>query len=163
MDEPQNNKTEGEEPRETQPEGELDKLRRERDEYRARADFSNYRKEEASRFAEIAKYQTEDMMYDLITVLDNFELALTALEKQGPVEKGIYMIRSQMEDILKRRGLVRIQVKPGDPFDPAVAEAIAEAESDLPPGSVVEEIEAGYRFHDRILRPARVKVAKSKQ
>lgn len=156
------------------PQGEADGLRlelagckKEKDEYlagwqRAKADFLNYKKEELRRIEEIARYQTEDFMNELITVLDNFDLGIAALQKAGPVEKGIYMIRSQIEDILKRRGLQRIPVKTGDRFDPAFHEAIAETESNAEAGTIVEEIEAGYRLHDKVVRPARVKVSKGK-
>jgi len=145
--------------------GFADPCQKERDEYlagwqRAKADLLNYKKDEARRLEEIAKYQLADLFAELLTVLDNFDLAIASLEKQGPVEKGIYMIRTQIEDKLKRRGLVRISIQAGEPFDPAVAEAIAETESDLPAGTIVEEIEPGYRLHEKILRPARVRLAK---
>ncbi len=138
-----------------------------RDEYlagwqRAKADFINYKKEEMKHLEEVAKYGNEDLIKDLIAVLDNFDLGLRSLEKNGPVEKGVYLIRSQIEDILRRRGLERIPLKPGDPFDPSVAEALSEVASDKPPGTIVEEIEPGYRLHDKVLRAARVIIAKSK-
>lgn len=157
-----------------QPKDERDELReklaaaeRQRDEYlagwqRAKADFINYKKEEFAHLEEVARYGSEDLIKDLISALDNFDLGLRALEKAGPVEKGVYLIRSQIEDILKKRGLEKIAIKPGDPFDPAVAEAIAEIESERSPGTIVEEIEPGYRLYNRILRAARVIVAKSK-
>lgn len=136
-----------------------------RDEYlagwqRAKADLINYRKDEAKRLEDVAKYGSEDLIKDLIGVLDNFDLALRSWEKEGPVEKGIYLIRTQIDDILKKRGLSKIDVKEGDPFDPAVAEALTEVPSSLPEGSVVETIEAGYRLHEKVLRPARVIVSK---
>lgn len=156
---------------------------KQRDEYlagwqRAKADLLNYKKEEAERLQEFAKYHNADFVLELVGILDNFDLALMAMErrKASPLtgegeagvptpqvvgmEKGIYMIRAQMEDILKRHGLTRIEVKQGDRFNPSVMEAIAETESELPEGSVVEEIETGYRLYDKVLRPARVKVSK---
>lgn len=150
------------------PQDELEKLKKERDEYlsgwqRAKADFINYKKDELKRLEEMARYGSEDLMRELITVLDNFDLGLHALEKAGPVEKGVYMIRTQIEDILKRRGLEQINVKPGDSFDPSIAEAIAEVESDKPAGTILEEIEPGWRLYDKIVRPARVKVATRSQ
>jgi molecular chaperone GrpE len=140
---------------------------KQRDEYlagwqRAKADFINYKKEEFAHLEEVARYGSEDLIKGLIGVLDNFDLGLRALEKSGPVEKGVYLIRSQIEDILKKRGLVKINIKPGDPFDPGIAEAMAEVEADRPPGTVVEEIEPGYKLHDKILRAARVIIAKAK-
>ena len=83
-----------------------------------------------------------------------------ALEKAGLVERGIYLIRSQIEDILKKRGLEKVSVKPGDAFDPMIAEAMAEVPSQAPVGAVVEAIEPGYRLHDKMLRPARVIISK---
>ncbi len=136
-----------------------------RDEYlagwqRARADFLNYKKEELRHLEEVSRYGNADMMKELIGIMDNFDLALRTLEKDGPVEKGIYIIRTQIEDILRKRGLERIPVKPGDPFDPAIAEALSAIESDQPPGTVVEEIEPGYRLYEKVLRPARVIVSR---
>jgi molecular chaperone GrpE len=140
---------------------------KERDEYlagwqRSKADFVNYKKEEMAHLQEVAQYGSVDLIKDLITVLDNFDLGLRALEKSGPVEKGVYLIRSQIEDILKKRGLEKVNVLPGAPFDPGIAEAMTEVESDHPPGSIVEEIEPGYKLHGKVLRPARVIVAKHK-
>ncbi len=147
---------------------ELEKAQKERDEYlagwqRAKADFLNYKKEENGRLEDVARYGNLELMMEFITIIDNFDLGLRALEKSGPVEKGVYMIRAQMEDVLRRHGVLKINIKPGDKFDPSVSEAIAEVESDLPEGSVVEEIEAGYKIYDKVLRPARVKVAKTRQ
>ncbi len=148
------------------PKAELEQCAKERDEYlggwqRAKADFVNYKKEESRRTEEMSRYQMEDIIRDLITVLDNFDLGIAALEKQGPIEKGIYMIRTQIKDILKQRGAEEIPLKPGDPYDPSVAEAIAEGESsESPPGSILEVIETGYRLTDRVVRPARVRIVK---
>ena len=168
------------------PEEELAKCKRERDEYlagwqRAKADFVNYKKEELRRIEDLGRYQNEDIIRDLITVLDNFDLTLVVLgkDKEAPtlrpessevgvptpkavgIEKGIYMIRTQIEDILRQRGLEKIMIRAGDPYDPNVAEAIAEGESkDLSPGSVMEVIETGYKLSSKVIRPARVKIVK---
>ena len=138
---------------------------KQRDEYlsgwqRAKADFANYKKEEMKHLEDVARYGSEDLIKDLISVLDNFDLGLRAMEKAGPVEKGVYLIRSQIEDILKKRGLEKVSVKIGDLFDPMIAEAMAEVPAEHPQGTIVEEIEPGYKLHDKILRPARVIIAK---
>ncbi len=138
---------------------------KQRDEYlagwqRAKADFINYRKEEMKHLEEVAQYGSQDLIRDLISVLDNFDLGLRALENHGPVEKGVYLIRTQIEDILKKRGLTKIDIKEGDMFDPAVAEALSEIPSDKPAGSIVEVIEQGYRLHEKVLRPARVIISR---
>ncbi len=138
---------------------------KERDEYlngwqRARADFANYKKDEVERLAKSVQYATEDIVSELVRVLDSFDLGLAALEKDGKAEKGMYMIRAQLEDSLKRRGLERIPIKQGDPFEPAIAESVGEVVAELPPGSIAEEIEPGYRLLGKVVRPARVRLAK---
>jgi len=167
MDESQikNQKDLPEVPEANELEGKLAAAERQRDEYlsgwqRAKADFINYKKDELKRLEEMARYGNEEIMKDLVSVLDNFDLGLRAMERAGPVEKGVYMIRAQIEDILKRRGLERMSVKVGDEFDPAVAEAVAMTESDKPSGVILEEIEPGYKLHDKVIRPARVRVSK---
>ena len=141
-----------------------------RDEYlagwqRAKADFINYKKEEMKKLEDLARYGSEDLIKEIINVMDDFDLALRIMEKNGGangVDKGIYMIRSKVEDVLKKRGLEKIKITPGDVFDPAIAEAMLEKESEHPPGTIVEEIEPGYRLHEKVLRPARVIVSKDK-
>ena len=142
---------------------------------RAKADFINYKKDEAARLQEVVRYHTEELMRELIGVVDSFNLAISYMEmratptsaalgseprpesvgaeKQGPVEKGVYMIKVQLEDILKRWGLQKIEVKTGEQFNPAFHEAVGEQESEKPPGTILEEIEPGYRLYDKIIRP----------
>ncbi len=127
---------------------------------RAKADFANSRKEEIARFEEFAKYANQDILKEFISVLDSFDLAVAALEKSGPVEKGVYMIRAQIEDLLKRRGLEQLDVKIGSEFDPNFAEAVAETESEKFPGKIVEIVEQGYKLYGKVIRPARVIVGK---
>lgn len=129
---------------------------------RAKADFVNYKREEAGHLEEVARYATENFMREMISVLDSFDLGLSALEKQGPVEKGIYMIKAQFEDVLRRNGLEKMEVLPGMPFDPASEEAIGETESSFPAGVIADVIESGYQLNGRVLRPARVRLSKSK-
>ncbi len=149
------------------PDDKLSACEKQRDEYlagwqRAKADFINYKKDEARRFEEMIRFANEDILEELIGVLDSFDLGLAAMEKAGPVEKGVYMIHSKLEDIMKQRGLVRLPVKAGDKIDPLLSETIVEVESEQPAGTILEVIESGYKLHDKILRPARVKVSKGK-
>lgn len=144
----------------------LEKCDKEKEEYlngwkRAKADYINYQKEEAKRFEEVLKFSNWELVRDLITTLDSFDLAIAALEKEGKAEKGMYMIRNQLEDTLKKRGLEKIVISVGQPFDPSLQEAIGEVESDKPAGTIAEEIERGYLLNGRVIRPARVKLAKS--
>ncbi len=145
---------------------ELTKITAERDEYlngwkRAKADLINYQKDEQKRLEEFAKYANKALIRDLIVVMDSFDLAITAMGDK--VDKGTLMIRTQLEDVLKKQGLERMAVTIGAPFDPAVHEAVVAVESVESPGSVVEELGRGYTLNGRVIRPARVKVAKEKQ
>src|SRR3990167_11500702 len=151
----------------------IEKLAKERDEYldgwkRAKADLINYKKDEVKRLEEVARFGSESLILELISILDDFDLALATLEKQAAAEKGAYMIRSRFEEILKRRGLEKIEVKVGERFDPAYDEAIAVVEDEPADakamagkeGTIAEEIEAGYKMHGKVVRPTRVKVFK---
>ncbi len=143
----------------------LAQAQKEKNEYlsgwqRAKADFVNYKKEELERLKTISQYAIEDLVSELITVMDNFDLGLATLEKSGPVEKGIYMIRAQIADILKKRGLEKIDVKIGDAFNPKTTEVLSEIESEKPPGSIVDIIENGYTLNGKVIRPTRVKISK---
>ena len=140
------------------------RLQQERDEYldgwqRARADLANYKKDEAKRFDEVMKFANGAIIRELVTVLDNFDLAIASLEKQGVIDKGIHLIKSQLEDILKQYGLEKLTVEVGQPFDPALHEAIASVASDASTGTILEEIERGYYLQGKLIRPARVRVA----
>lgn len=144
---------------------ELSKRQKEREEYldgwkRAKAELLNYKKEETQRFEAVIKLANEGLINDLLGVLDSFDLGLAALEKEGLAQKGTYLIRSQLEDILKSYGLERITVLIDQVFDPTRQEAIVEVESDKPAGTVIEEVGKGYLLNGRVIRPARVKVAK---
>ena len=132
---------------------------------RAKADFINYKNDEARRLEDTARYMTRSLMQDLFPLLDSFELALKHFggEKTGnesEQEKGMLLIRSQMMDILKKRGLEAIMLTMGEPFNPEKHEALGEVEADLPSGTIAEEIQKGYTLQGHVLRPARVRVAK---
>lgn len=143
---------------------EVKALKKERDEYldgwkRAKADLINYKKDELKRLEEVARFGSESLILELISVLDDFDLALATLEKQEAAEKGIYLIKSRFEDILKRRGLERIKVERGDKFDPNYHEAISTVEGGAE-NTIAEEVEAGYLLHGKVIRASRVKVFK---
>lgn len=161
---------EQEENKENKEEDELGKCRTEREEYlagwqRAKADFINYRKEEAKRFEDLARFMTSSVLADLLPVLDSFDLAFSggAAQNSGSDERGMLLIRAQFEDILKKRGLEEIAAVPGEPFDPEKHESVGELESEHSAGSVAEVVQRGYTFQGRVLRPVRVRITKNKE
>ncbi len=150
----------------------IDALKKERDEYlngwkRAKADLINYKKEEDRRFAEMAAFSNVSLIKELLAGMDSFDLALSGnLDEQA--KKGIAMIRSQFEEILRRQGVTRIKVCPGDPLDPRLHEALGEIELDPNDpksaafvGKIAEELVAGYVMGERVVRAAKVRVGKS--
>ncbi len=146
---------------------ELSKCQKEREEYldgwkRAKADLSNYKKDEAKRFESVVKFANEALVRDLILVLDSFDLALVATRNDGDEkkEKGLFLIKQQLEDILKLSGLEKIIISVGQQFNPSNQEAVLQVESDKPSGTIIEEVERGYLLNDKLIRPARVKVSK---
>jgi molecular chaperone GrpE len=143
----------------------LDEAIAARDEYlggwqRSKADFINYKKEEMKKLEDIARYGSEGLIKELLSLMYTFDLALKGMDKDA--NKGLYIIRGQFDDVLKKRGVEKIELKPGDPFDPATAEAMMEVDADGPPGSIVEVMEPGYRLYEKVLRAAKVSVSKDK-
>ena len=143
---------------------ELKKCEQERKEYldgwqRAKADYINYKKDEGKRFEDLAKFVVGSLIQELFPVLDSFELALLHGTAQE-TEKGVLLIRSQLMDVLKKRGMEEIAVKPGDEFNPEKHESIGEVESDVSAGKVAEVVQKGYALAGRVIRPARVRLAK---
>lgn len=142
----------------------LQKCETERKEYldgwqRAKADFINYRNDEGKRFEDMARFVTAGLIQEVLPILDSFDLAV-GHGLTPEVEKGILLIRSQLQDILKKRGLEEIGVLAGDEFNPEKHEALGEVESDVEPGKVAEVVQRGYIFREKVLRPARVRLAK---
>ncbi|SRR6056297_1820663 len=146
----------------------LKKCQEERDEYlegwkRSKADFINYKKEEEERLEKKISRRQENMFNNLITVLDSFDLSLLSSNERKIDRKGIELIRNQLFDALKKAGLEKINIEPGDEFNPSIHEAVERVESDNPPQTIVEETEKGYKYKDRVLRPSKVKVSKGQK
>jgi len=147
---------------------ELEKLRAERNDLferlaRLQAEFDNYRKRAAKENAEYRDYAVADAARSLLPVLDSFNLALkNAAAKPEDLRKGVELIFKQLQDVLQKLNIERVPAQ-GEPFDPRVHEAIEMVETDAAPDHhVLEELQPGYRIKGRLLRPAMVRVAKSK-
>lgn len=145
---------------------ELIECQKQRDEYlagwqRAKADFANFKKDEEERFKGFTALSLKGMLLELISVLDSFDLGLAAA-KDETARKGMSLIRLKLEDSLKKFGLAVLTVKIGDVFDPNKHEVVGEAETlEIADGAVAEELEKGYLFLDRVIRAAKVKLAKA--
>jgi molecular chaperone GrpE len=128
---------------------------------RRQADFENYRKRvEKERQADRHR-GVETLVEHLLPVLDAFDRALAGNHEPADAEyrKGFELIRRQLSDALAKQGLARIDAV-GKEFDPHRHHAIERVETTKhADGIVIEELQPGYTFHDRVLRPAMVRVA----
>ncbi|MBX7134624.1 MAG: nucleotide exchange factor GrpE [Fimbriimonadaceae bacterium] len=144
-------------------------LERERDELkdqlmRSLADLQNLRKRFQAEREDIRRYATENLARDLLPVLDNFERTLAAVQSGATLEslsEGVKLVDRQLRTALESVRLTRIHAV-GMPFDPERHEAIATvpATDDVVDNTVVDEVEAGYQMAERVIRPARVRVAR---
>ena len=127
---------------------------------RSEAEVDNVRRRARRDMEENAKFANQRLMVDLMEVVDNLQRALGATDQDpnNPVVAGVKMVVLQFEEVLKRHGCERIATT-GEAFDQNVHEAIQMIPSELPAGSVVQEVRVGYRLYDRVIRPAQVIVA----
>jgi len=131
-----------------------------RDRYmRTLADYENYRKRADREKQDFFKYAMAGVLKDLLPVLDNFDRALEHAEEGDDFHKGVALIYKQLADVLQRHG-VRVINDSGVHFDPNIHEAVVtEENAELPTHTVTAILQKGYFLHDRLLRPALVKVA----
>ena len=131
---------------------------------RLAAEFENYKKRAQKDQAEYAKYANERLLRELLPVLDNLQRALQHAQQSGSTNgliEGVELTCKQYLEVLSRFG-VRPIPSVGQPFDPAVHQAVATVDPQgRAPNTIVEEYEKGYYLHDRVLRPAIVTVAAS--
>ena len=138
-----------------------EKLKTAEDKYlRLYAEFENFRKRTEAEKTEHAKYAAGQFVEAVLPVLDSFERSQKTLtEADAEVRNGFELIRKQLEDVLQKFGVQRME-SVGKIFDPRFHEALLQQESDQPAQTVLEEYLAGYLMHDKVLRHAQVVVAK---
>lgn len=131
-----------------------------RDRYmRTLADFENFRKRSEREKADFQRYALASVIRELLPVLDNFDRALEHGEEGDEFHKGVSLIYKQLSEVLQRHGVKPI-TESGVRFDPNIHEAvIREEDSSVPSHTVTAILQKGYFLHDRLLRPAMVKVA----
>src|SRR5215216_6788433 len=128
---------------------------------RSQADFENYKKRAMREKEDAVKYANSSLLQRLVSILDNFELGLAAAKtdgKESPIYSGMLLVQKQLNDLLEENGLQPIEAE-SKKFDPNLHEAIAHEPSESPEETVIRQTRRGYRFKDRLLRPARVVVS----
>jgi molecular chaperone GrpE len=159
----------GEQPAESTPlEAELAALKAERDRFkdqwmRSAADHENFRKRTKRDLEDAKARGRDDVIRELLPVFDNLDRAVKSSAVATDVRSvidGVRMVLKMFEESSERIGLSRVKTK-GERFDPNTHEALQQVESaEHAPGTIVEEIAAGYRVGDRLVRPAMVVVAR---
>ncbi len=129
---------------------------------RAVADLENFKKRSVQDRTRLLKYKEEDLLKELLPVLDNLERALAHGQKEdktNPVTEGVKMVLGMFTEVLRKYGVTELESL-GKTFDPQFHEAIAqEPTQDVAPNTVTRELEKGYVYKDRLLRPAKVVVS----
>jgi molecular chaperone GrpE len=153
-----------------EPEGDDDlaTIAAERDQYldhlrRLQAEFDNYRKRRQRESEELRLRAAEAVVESLLPVLDNLGRALQAADRheEGQLIAGLQLVASQLRGTLIGHGLAELDVKPGELFDPAYHEAVLTQQAEnKEEGTVLQVLESGYLLHGRLLRPAKVIVAR---
>jgi molecular chaperone GrpE len=133
---------------------------------RTTADFENFKKRAAREKQDALKFANESLIQKLIPLLDNFDMALAAVQNgqtgaaSSSLQSGINMILQQFKSALTEAGLEEVDAT-GQPFDPNLHEAVSQQETaEVPEGHVVQQLRKGYKLRDRLLRPASVIIAK---
>jgi|SRR5581483_4706201 len=127
---------------------------------RVQAESENQRKRSAREQNEFKEYAIADVVKSLLPILDSFD---RALETHAGDEnfRGVELINKQMHDTLTKLGLRPIPAQ-GEIFDPHLHQAIQMVDtSDVEDNHIIEELQRGYKFKDRLLRPAMVRVARN--
>lgn len=142
---------------------ELDEARRSADEFRDKylrtaAQIDNARKRAEREAQARAAEAQQAWLLELLTVVDNLERALDQPAEAAGLRRGVELTLRQLEQVLRRAGVERLPVAPGDPFDPSWHEAMAARVGDVPDDRVGAVMQAGYQRDGVLLRPARVVV-----
>ncbi|MGI6670651.1 MAG: nucleotide exchange factor GrpE [Christensenellales bacterium] len=134
-----------------------------RDEYlamaqRVQADFDNYRRRNQSARAEAFEDGAAAFIKTILPVCDNLERALAAQTNDATLTDGVSLVLRQLNEALEKRGVTAIN-RIGEPFDPTLEDAVAQAAAEEgEPGTVAEVLLKGYKMGDNVLRHAMVRV-----
>ncbi len=130
------------------------------------AELINYRKRTDERIEDLLKYKNEDLLEDLTDMIENMKRAASVKvesDESKKIQTGIMMVNNQFNDILKKYGVVEIEAL-GLPFDPNYMEAMMiENDKDKPDEIVTAVLETGYKYKDRVLKHAKVRVNKNEE
>jgi molecular chaperone GrpE len=130
---------------------------------RQHAEMDNFRKRMSREQADRLKYHHMELIRELLPAIDSLERALTHSQQQedasNSIIEGIEMVHRMMQESLNKFGVSRIEPH-GEPFDPNCHQAVGMVQTDeVPENHVLDVFQVGYYLHDRVVRPAMVRVA----
>ena len=131
---------------------------------RTAADFENYRKRMQRDLAEFRKFANEQLALELLPVVDHLGLALKHSRESGDaaqgLQQGVELVFKQLRDALEKFGITAFESE-GQPFDPVRHDAMMQVVTDeVPENTVVQVMQEGYLYYDKVLRHAKVGVSK---
>jgi molecular chaperone GrpE len=133
---------------------------------RLQAEFENFRKRALRERQEAAQYGSQNLFKDLVSVVDNLERAIAHARESGGGDlasflQGVELVQRELLAVFEKNHVTEIEAL-GKPFDPSLHEAMAQVESGaVPPNTVIDVLQKGFRLRDRLVRPSRVIVAKA--
>ena len=134
---------------------------------RAQAELENYRRRIQKERDQDRLFQALPLARDLLPVVDNLRRAVAAAEQSQNIEElrqGVEMVLRQFEEALAKHSVSAIDAAAGQPFDPNLHEAVQQVPSaEHPPMTIVQELERGYKLHDRVVRPSMVIVSSGQE
>ena len=128
---------------------------------RSAADFANYKRRNEEERAVIGQFSNAILIGKVLAVLDDFDRALESVppDAHDAWIEGVKLVERKLRGVLESEGVTPIEAI-GQPFDPNIHEAVVhEDTADHPDNEVIDELQRGYRLHDRVLRPSLVRVA----
>lgn len=148
---------------------ELAEFKKKADDYlnswkRTAADFENYKKRKEGESTDLINFAKEVTIVKMLPTLESLEEALKHApedERFKEWSEGVVKIVQQLEKVLLEMGIEKIEAK-GQKFDHNLHEAVEEVEAEADEGMVLEEVQKGYKLNNKVIRPAKVKVAKKK-
>jgi molecular chaperone GrpE len=131
---------------------------------RVSAEFENYKKRTSREFEEFRKFANQSLIKELLSVVDNLELAMNSTNGHQAIDQGLLqgleMTHREILKVFEKFNVKPIEAK-GQVFDPSFHEAVMQEETDeVDPNTVVSELQKGYLIHNRLLRPSMVVVAR---
>jgi len=134
---------------------------------RVSAEFENYKKRTSRELEEFRKFANQSLIKEMLSVVDNLELAMNSTNGHKSIDQGLLqgldMTHKEILKVFEKFNVKPIEAK-GQLFDPTYHEAVMQEETDeAGENTVINELQKGYLIHDRLLRPAMVVVARSKE